>query len=159
MRIGTSSKKLDISSEKGTKRIAEKFSGYLNPGDIVCFTGEIGVGKTTFIRYLINYLQISNNEKISEIPSPTFNIVHEYEIKDIKILHYDLHRIKDSRDLINIGLLEEQNNSIILIEWPELVIKKNYKLINLKFKYEQNLKKRTLVIKSNKNKKLINDFK
>ena len=127
MHIGTNSTKLDISLEKDTKLIAEKLSKYLNKGDYVYFKGEVGVGKTTFIRYLINFLQNKNNQQITEIPSPTFNILHEYKVKDFKILHYDLYRVKNINELENIGIFENNKNSLILIEWPEIIKKKKIK--------------------------------
>tara|TARA_Y100000741_G_C18163785_1_gene522274 strand:- start:54 stop:533 length:480 start_codon:yes stop_codon:yes gene_type:complete len=159
MHIGTNFKKLDISQEKDTQKIAEKFSRYLQKGDIIYINGEIGVGKTTFIRYLINFIQVKNNEKVLEIPSPTFNIVHEYEVKDFTILHYDLYRIKDPKELKEIGILEKNKDSLIFVEWPELIKKKDSKSISLEFLYDQNLKKRSLKIISNGNKKLLNEFK
>ena len=158
MHIGTNPKKLDISLEKDTKLIAEKFSKYLNKGDYVYFKGDIGVGKTTFIRYLINFLQNKNNQQITEIPSPTFNILHEYKVKDFKILHYDLYRVKNINELENIGILENNKNSLILIEWPEIIKKKKLNNIILEFKYEKNLKKRSLTIILNNKKDLANAF-
>ena len=70
MPIATKSSKIDITLEKDTKSISQKISNYLSKGDIVFFYGEIGVGKTTFIKHLINYLQSKLNKKITEIPSP-----------------------------------------------------------------------------------------
>ena len=155
MHIGTSSKKLDITSEIKTKEVSEKFSNYLKKGDIVYLYGDIGTGKTTFVKYLINYLQKKNNEKIIEILSPTFNILNEYEINDLKVLHYDLYRIKDQNELANLGLITEQKESLIFIEWPNLINTNSKKTINLNFKYEDNFNKRSLTIKSN-NSKIIN---
>ncbi|MBH00733.1 MAG: tRNA (adenosine(37)-N6)-threonylcarbamoyltransferase complex ATPase subunit type 1 TsaE [Candidatus Pelagibacter sp.] len=155
MHIGTSSKKLDITSEIKTKEVSEKFSNYLKKGDIVYLYGDIGTGKTTFVKYLINYLQKKNNEKIIEILSPTFNILNEYEINDLKVLHYDLYRIKDQNELVNLGLITEQKESLIFIEWPNLINTNSKKTINLNFKYEDNFNKRSLTIKSN-NSKIIN---
>ena len=158
MHIGTSSKTLDISIEKDTKLIAQKLSKFLNLGDYVYFQGEVGVGKTTFIRYLINFLQDKYNQEISEIPSPTFNIVHEYKIKDFKILHYDLYRVKDTNELDNIGIFENNENSLVLIEWPELIKKKEINHIFLQFKYEKNLKGRSITIITHNNRDLTNVF-
>ncbi len=157
MHIGTSSKKLDITSEIKTKEVSEKFSNYLKKGDIVYLYGDIGTGKTTFVKYLINYLQKKNNEKIIEILSPTFNILNEYEINDLKVLHYDLYRIKDQNELVNLGLITEQKESLIFIEWPNLINTNSKKTINLNFKYEDNFNKRSLTIKSN-NSKIINEL-
>ena len=158
MHIGTSSKTLDISIEKDTKLIAQKLSKFLNLGDYVYFQGEVGVGKTTFIRYLINFLQDKYSQEISEIPSPTFNIVHEYKIKDFKILHYDLYRVKNINELDNIGIFENNENSLVFIEWPELIKKKEINHIFLKFKYEKNLKGRSITIIAHNKRDLKNVF-
>ena len=158
MHIGTSSKTLDISIEKDTKLIAQKLSKFLHLGDYVHFQGEVGVGKTTFIRYLINFIQDKYNQEISEIPSPTFNIVHEYKIKDFKILHYDLYRVKDTNELDNIGIFENNENSLVLVEWPELIKKKEINHIFLQFKYEKNLKGRSITIITHNNRDLTNVF-
>ena len=155
MLIGTNSKKLDISQEKKTKELSERFSKILNKGDIVFLFGEIGTGKTTFIKYLINHLQKKSNEEITEIPSPTFNILHEYKVKDLKILHYDLYRVKDKNELENLGQIQDQENALTFVEWPDLLKNNTSNLISLIFKYEDNLNKRSLIISSENNK--IND--
>ena len=155
MLIGTNSKKLDISQEKKTKELSERFSKLLNKGDIVFLFGEIGTGKTTFVKYLINHLQKKSNEEITEIPSPTFNILHEYKVKDLKILHYDLYRVKDENELENLGQILDQENALTFVEWPDLLKNNTSNLISLIFKYEDNLNKRSLIISSENNK--IND--
>ena len=142
MHIGTKTKKIDITLEKDTKSISQNLSNFIIKGDIIFLIGEIGVGKTTFIRFLINYLQKKHNQKITEIPSPSFNIVNEYKIKDIRIMHYDLYRIKRESELKNIGLFENDKDYIIFIEWPEIIKKRQKKIIELFFNYEDNLDKR-----------------
>ena len=97
MPIATKSSKIDISLEKNTESISKKFSNFINKGDIVFLYGEIGVGKTTFIKHLINNLQRKNELKPTEVPSPTFNIINEYKINEIVINHYDLFKIKNSK--------------------------------------------------------------
>ena len=90
MRIATKSSKINLSSEKKTEELALKFSKKLIAGNIVFLYGEIGVGKTTFTKYLINKFQKKNKLKLTEVTSPTFNLLNEYEINEIKINHYDL---------------------------------------------------------------------
>ena len=68
--------------------LSQKVANQLKPSDNIYLIGEIGVGKTTFIRYLINYLQEKKGEKITEVLSPTFNLLHEYDLKKLKIMHY-----------------------------------------------------------------------
>jgi len=153
MHIATNSSKFDISKEIDTAKIAKKVSKIIKVGDVLFFYGDIGVGKTTFIKYLINNLQKINRSKLTEVTSPTFSIVNEYMVGNTKILHYDLYRIKDKKELKNIGLLENYKNALLLIEWPELISKKPKNLIKFFFSYEMNFKKRSMLIKN------INKFK
>tara|TARA_B100001027_G_scaffold141550_1_gene98493 strand:- start:85 stop:558 length:474 start_codon:yes stop_codon:yes gene_type:complete len=157
MLIGTNPKKLDISSETRTRTVSEKFSELLKPGDIICLFGDLGVGKTTFIRYLINNLQKKYNEQISEILSPSFNILNEYKIKNLNIHHYDLYRVKDIREIDNLGIHNGLKNNITLIEWPEIIIKNLKNFISLNFKYENDYVKRSITISTNKI-NMINEF-
>ena len=158
MHIATKSSKIDISLEKNTEFISKKFSNFIKKGDIVFFYGEIGVGKTTFIKHLINALQKKNNLQLTEITSPTFNIVNEYDIGNLNIKHYDLFRLTDNKELENIGLLENYNEHITLIEWPEKVKMVIDNKISLFFEYGHDLEKRTINIKGLSKKKL-NDIK
>ncbi len=159
MLIATRSGKIDISNEKDTKLVAERFCKLINLGDFILLTGNLGVGKTTFIKYIINSLQRINRQKISEVPSPTFNITNEYQIKKILIKHYDLYRIKNEKELNNLGIQENLKKQITLVEWPEIVKKLKIKnSISLIFKYNKNYTERYLTIIS-KNRKIINEFK
>ena len=159
MHIATKSSKIDITLEEDTKSISQKISNYLSKGDVVFLYGEIGVGKTTFIKHLINYLQSKLNKKITEVPSPTFNIVYQYKISELIIQHYDLYRVKSEMELKNIGLFENQKDSIALIEWPEIITEKPKNIIELNFNYEENLRKRSLIISSKYKNKIFNEFK
>ena len=159
MPIATKSSKIDISLEKNTESISKKFSNFIKKGDIVFFYGEIGVGKTTFIKYLINNLQSKNQLKLTEVTSPTFNIVNEYKIDKILVNHYDLFKIKDSKELYNIGMFEDNSELVTLVEWPEIISKKPKKVIELYFNYEDDFKKRNLEIFSGHRKEIINEFK
>ena len=111
------------------------------------FYGEIGVGKTTFIKYLINGFQKKNKLKLTEVTSPTFNLLNEYQINQIKINHYDLFRLKSVEEIKNLGLFEDNRNLITLIEWPQIIKKKPKNLIELNFKYEDDHQKRSVQIK------------
>ena len=122
-------------------------------------SGNLGVGKTTFIKYIINSLQKANKQKISEVTSPTFTVINEYQIKKILIKHYDLYRIKNKKELNNLGIQENLKDQITLVEWPEMVKKIKIKnSISLKFEYKKNYTERYLTIIS-KNKKISNEFK
>ena len=115
MLIATRSGKINISKEKDTKLIAERLCKHINLGDFILLTGNLGVGKTTFIKYIINSLQRINRQKLSEVPSPTFNITNEYQIKKILIKHYDLYRIKNEKELNNLGIQENLKKQITLL--------------------------------------------
>ncbi len=159
MLTATRGGKINISEEKDTKSVAEKFSKLIRIGDFILLNGNLGVGKTTFIKHIINSLQKINKQKISEVPSPTFNITNEYQIKNILIKHYDLYRVNNKKELNNLGIQENLEKQITFVEWPGLIKKLKIKnSINLIFKYNNNFTKRYLTIIS-KNRKIINEFK
>ena len=146
MLIATKGSKIDISSERKTEEIAKKINKEIKPGNTILLYGEIGVGKTTFIKYLINDFQLRFNEKLTEVTSPTFNIMNEYEVSNFTIKHYDLYRIKSEEELINLNIFEKNDKSILLIEWPEIIKKKLNSFIQLSFKYENNYKNRFIKV-------------
>ena len=147
MPIATKSDFINLSSEKKTEELAKKISKKLKLGHVVFFVGEMGVGKTTFIRYLINNFQKQNGLKITEVTSPTFNLLNEYQIKQIKINHYDLFRINSLDEIHNLGLFDDITNAITLIEWPQKIIEKPKQLIELSFEYAKDYKKRFVQVK------------
>tara|TARA_B100001175_G_scaffold32922_1_gene24023 strand:+ start:128 stop:607 length:480 start_codon:yes stop_codon:yes gene_type:complete len=159
MPIATKSSKIDISLEKNTESISKKFSNFLKKGDNIFFYGEIGIGKTTFIKHIINNLQRKNELTLTEVPSPTFNIVNEYKINEIVVNHYDLFKIKDPKELYNIGIFEDNSQMVTLVEWPEIISYKPKKLIELYFSYEDDFQNRNLEIFSEYRKEIINEFK
>ena len=146
MPIATSSDKIDLSSEKKTEDLALKILKKLKPGNIVFLYGEIGVGKTTFVRYLVNSFQKKDKLKITEVTSPTFNLLNEYQLNKIKICHYDLFRLKNEEEIKNLDLFHDILDTIILIEWPQIIKEKPKNLIELIFKYENDHKKRSVQI-------------
>ena len=147
MPIATSSVKIDLSSENKTEELAVKISKKIKRGDIVFFHGEMGVGKTTFIKYLIQEFQRANKLKQIEVTSPTFNLLNEYQIGKTKINHYDLFRLKSNEELKNLDLFTEKKNTITLIEWPQIIKEKPENLIEFIFEYEENYEKRFVHVK------------
>ena len=138
---------MKISSLKDLHKFTNKISEIILPGDYLFLFGEIGVGKTTFARQLINVFELKNNIKKSEVPSPTFNILFEYELKDFIIKHYDLYRLKNEEEIKNLELFDIEEKNITLIEWPELIKNKPTNRIDLFFKYTKDMKQRVLDIK------------
>ena len=110
-----------VKSLEHLNSLSRKIADKLAENDCIFLIGEIGVGKTTFTRYLINRLQEKNGEKITEVLSPTFNLLYEYDLKTIKIMHYDLYRIKDEKELKHLGIFLDKKDTIKIIEWPQLI--------------------------------------
>ncbi len=148
MPIAIKDSTIDITSEKLTKELAKEFTKYLKGGEFVFLYGEMGVGKTTFVKYFINEYQKINNLKQTEITSPTFSLLNEYQVKNIRIKHYDLFRINRKEDINNLDIFEKDNKLITLIEWPQLIAdKQDIKFITLTFNYLNQLNDRTVDIK------------
>ena len=139
---------MKISSILDLKKITSSIKKILLPGDVIFLYGQIGVGKTTFVRLLINNYENEKKLKKSEVLSPTFNIVFEYDIKDFIIEHYDLYRLKNEKEIKNIGLFSNLKQNITIVEWPELIKNKPINRIDLFFEYTKDMNERTLTIKT-----------
>ena len=140
--------KIDITSEKSTRELAEKLTSHFKGGEYIFLYGEMGVGKTTFVKYFINKLQTDEQLKLTEVTSPTFNLLNEYETNNFVIKHYDLFRIKNTSEIKDLDIFENNKKNITLVEWPQLIKNNNkVKSIDLLFKYENELKNRTVEIK------------
>ena len=139
---------MKISSILDLQKITSSIKKILLPGDVIFLYGQIGVGKTTFVRLLINNYENEKKLKKSEVLSPTFNIVFEYDIKDFTIEHYDLYRLKNEEEIKNIGLFANLKQNITIVEWPELIKNKPINRIDLFFEYTKDMNERTLTIKT-----------
>ncbi len=128
---------MQLNSLEDTKKFSKNISKIVKPGDIIFLYGEIGVGKTTFVRFFVNNLEKKNGIENSDILSPTFNIVYDYKIKEINIYHYDLYRLKNYKDISQLGIFETENNSIKIVEWPELIKPKPKDRIDILLKYSK----------------------
>ena len=126
-----------------SKKIADKIS----EKDCIFLIGEIGVGKTTFTRSLINYFQKREGMKQTQVLSPTFNLLYEYDIKKIKVMHYDLYRIKNSKELSQLGIFDENLTSIKIIEWPQLIETNVTDRLELHLSYGNNENERKIILK------------
>ena len=121
-----------LNSEE-TVSLGETFGKTLKSGDIVCLTGDLGAGKTTFTKGIAKALNC-----IYEPVSPTFNIVNEYP-GDITVYHFDLYRLASVNDLYSIDIDNYLfSDGICIIEWPEIAypLLDTYKLINIKYEGE-----------------------
>ena len=146
MPIATKGSSLEVSNLKVLKNLACKIANKIKPRETILLYGQLGVGKTTFARFFINYLQKKTNSEITEVPSPTFTIMHEYVAKQKLIQHYDFYRVKNHKELNNIGIFED-DKALSLVEWPEKIKFKPKNRIELKFKYLKNFENRDIKIK------------
>ena len=133
-----------VKSLEHLNSLSQKVADKLIKNDCIFLIGEIGVGKTTFARYLINYLQEKNGEKITEVLSPTFNLLYEYDLNNLKIMHYDLYRIRDEKELKQLGIFFDKQDTIKIIEWPQLINFPLSEKLEIHFDYVKNEKERKI---------------
>ena len=124
--------------------ISKKILSNLSNTDCIFLFGELGSGKTTFTRSLINELQEKNKVNKTEVLSPTFNLLYEYEIKSFKIMHYDLYRLEASKEVDQLGIFENSENVITIVEWPEKIKKNVENRLEITFYYETDVESRKL---------------
>ena len=105
-------------SEVETIQIAEEFASYLNKGDVVILEGDLGAGKTRFVRGIAKGLGIKNWERVK---SPTYTIRNTY-IGKIPLYHFDLYRIEGTVGLDEIGIDDEELDSgVTVVEWGKIM--------------------------------------
>ena len=127
--------------------ISKKILSNLSSTDCLFLLGELGSGKTTFTRSLIHQLQEKNKVNKTEVLSPTFNLLYEYEIETIKVMHYDLYRLKVVKEIEQLGIFENLKNVITIIEWPEIIKKDIEDRLEISFYYEKELENRKIDFK------------
>jgi tRNA threonylcarbamoyladenosine biosynthesis protein TsaE len=128
-----------------TKNLAIKIAEQVELGDVITLSGDLGVGKTTFVQYFINHVA---NQSL-EVTSPTFNLLHVYNLDKLSLWHFDLYRIKNIQELYELGIEEAFDSGVSLVEWPELVAKllpKNR--LELDFSFLNNLQSRKLNLRA-----------
>ena len=137
---------MQLKSLEDTRNFSKNISKIISVGDIIFLYGEIGVGKTTFVRFFINHLESKNGVENSDVLSPTFNIVYDYDIGNLKIIHYDLYRLKNYKDISQLGMFETSKSHIKIVEWPELIESKPNDRIEILFKYSKSVNSRKVEI-------------
>jgi tRNA threonylcarbamoyladenosine biosynthesis protein TsaE len=99
-----------------TRELAKKVAKLIRIYDVITLQGDLGSGKTTFSKLLINFIAGPHHN----VTSPTFNLVHNYTFAQGAIWHFDLYRLKESEEIYELGLDEALEN-ITIIEWPEII--------------------------------------
>lgn len=102
--------------EEETFLFAKEFASRLKAGDVVCLSGDLGVGKTVFTKGICDFFGVRDI-----VNSPTFTIVNEYiSLSGMNIYHFDMYRLEEQDELIEIGFDDYLNaEAICLIEWAE----------------------------------------
>ena len=127
--------------------LTKKILSFLSKSDCIFLFGELGSGKTTFVRSLIHQLQEKNKIKKTEVTSPTYNLLNEYEIQNLKIMHYDLYRLKNNKEINQLGIFQEDEKVISIIEWPEKIAKRIKDRLEITFYYQDEVESRKIDIK------------
>ena len=127
--------------------VSKKILSNLSNTDCIFLFGELGSGKTTFARSLINKLQKKHKVNKTEVLSPTFNLLYEYEIKSIKVMHYDLYRLEATKEIEKLGIFENSKNAITIVEWPEKIKKNIESRLEITFYYETDTESRKIKLK------------
>ena len=147
-----------VKSLEHLNSLSQKVADKLFKNDCIFLIGETGVGKTTFTRYLINYLQKKNGEKITEVLSPTFNLLYEYNLKSIKIMHYDLYRIREEKELNHLGIFLDKQDTIKIIEWPQIINIPLSDKLEIRLDYVKNEKEREIKFIGSGKWKILNEL-
>ena len=136
-----------INSLGQLNNFSTKIIDKISKEDCILLFGEIGSGKTTFARFLINNLQKKYNSNLTDVLSPTFNIVYEYIIKSYKIMHYDFYRLKNDNEIKQLGVFNQDTDCVKIIEWAEIIKDKPMNRLELKILYNKEKNSRTLDFK------------
>ena len=127
--------------------LSKKILSKIYKTDCIYLFGELCSGKTTFARSLIHQLQEKNKIHKTEVLSPTFNLLHEYQIKSFKVLHYDFYRLKKNKEIEQLAIDENSKNVIKIIEWPEKIKRKNTNRLEITLHYETDIESRKIKLK------------
>lgn len=109
-------KSFALQNETETRELGAKLGSYLRREDVILLRGDLGAGKTSLARGLIKALTDA-----SEVPSPTYTLVQQYDAPSFGIWHFDLYRLEEPKDIWELGIEEAFDDGICLIEWPERI--------------------------------------
>lgn len=110
---------INLPNVKATESLGAWIGALLRPGDFVALTGDLGSGKTSLARGLIEDLLAQAGAPLEHVQSPTFNLVQPYSAGALEIWHYDLYRIDSAQELEELGLDEALDVGCVICEWPD----------------------------------------
>lgn len=110
---------VSLADPADTQAFAVRLAPFIRTGDVLALAGDLGAGKTTFARALINALLADHGLPPEDVPSPTFTLVQEYPLPDFVLYHVDLYRIEAESELDELGLDDAFAEGVLLIEWPD----------------------------------------
>lgn len=106
--------KIITNTSKETENFAYRLASNLKGNEILAFYGDLGAGKTTFIRGIARFFNVENL-----VSSPTFSLVNEYQNENVKIYHFDMYRVHSLEGLESTGFFDYMDDGIFLVEWSE----------------------------------------
>ena len=117
MKEWTREKRLRTRSENGTLALGEMLAELLPAPKLVVLRGDLGMGKTTLVRGMAAAL----GADAADVTSPTFTLVHEYKGRNVRLVHLDLYRLEEEREIEGIGLWEmaEAADALVMVEWGD----------------------------------------
>lgn len=109
---------IDVASPEAMRGLAARISDVAEEGDVVALYGELGAGKTEFVKGFVD----GKGGDLEQVTSPTFTLIHEYSSARLPIYHFDAYRVQHARELVDMGLDEYLfGDGICVIEWPEII--------------------------------------
>ena len=115
-RTDISSQTVEFDTEEELKQYFSKFASKMTKGNVIALFGDLGAGKTTIAREIIQTLC----GRETNVPSPTFNLLQTYELPDFTIYHFDLYRLESESEVFELGIEEAFAEHVSIIEWPEI---------------------------------------
>ena len=110
---------IELDGLAATEALAARIAALAQKGDTIALQGPLGAGKTAFARFFIAALARAEGKPVEEVPSPTFTLVQSYDFARFTVHHFDLYRLADPREALELGIEDALEDGIVLIEWPE----------------------------------------
>ena len=139
--------KINLVNLRETEKLAQNIAYNIEPRSFISLRGKLGVGKTTLASLIINNL----SKKKIRVLSPTFSLVNIYDLKTIKVWHYDLFRLRNKKEIFDLDF-ELALSDCVIVEWPEIITEYlPHKRIDIHLDEDESLLRYATVRRINKN--------